>query len=99
MRISKLSKLSKVKSKKRISNPTDIPSNRLIAVKYIQEVAETINDRVAFTVRDIPMKELDTLVKRIYLIQQDLNIIGLGLPKYLSEEPKKKWANDPERWI
>ncbi len=45
------------------------------------------------------MKDLDDVVKRIYTLQNDLNINGFALPKYLTEEPRRKWANDPERWI
>lgn len=92
--------ISKIKTKKRRrKNPTDIPSNRLIAVKYIQSVADNIYNRIEYTIRDVSMKELDDVVKRMSKIQSDLNIIGLRLPKYLTEEPKRKWENDPERWI
>lgn len=97
MAISKIK--SKIKPKHKRKNPTDIPSNRLIAVKYIQSVAKNIYEQVEYTVRDISIKNLDVIVKRMYDIQENLNIIGPGLPKYLTEEPKRKWENDPERWI
>lgn len=97
-----ISKPSKSKSKikpKRKKNPADIKANRLIAVKYIQSVADIIYNQIEYTVRDISMKDLDDAVKRIYTLQNDLNINGFALPKYLTEEPKRKWENDPERWI
>lgn len=95
-----ISKPSKTKTKpKRKRNPAEIKANRLIALKYIQSVADNIYNRIEYTIRDVSMKDLDDLVKKMYDIQNDLNIIGFALPKYLTEEPKKKWANDPERWI
>lgn len=97
-----ISKPSKPKSKvkpKRKKNPADIKANRLIAVKYIQSVADIIYNQIEYTVRDVSMKDLDEAVKRIYALQNDLNINGFALPKYLTEEPRKKWENDPERWI
>lgn len=89
----------KSKSKSKKKNPKDLKSNRLIAVKYIQSVADNISNQIEYTVRDLSMEKLDDVVKRISNIQTDLNIIGLKLPKYLIEEPKRKWENDPERWI
>lgn len=87
-----ISKPSKTKTKtKRKRNPADIKANRLIAVKYIQSVADNIYNRIEYTIRDVSMKELDDVVKRMYKIQNDLNIIGLGLPKYLTEEPERKF--------
>ena len=99
MPISKPKPKSKTKTKIRKKNPTNIHANRLIAVKYIQSVAKTIYEQVEYTVRDISMKDLNLIVKRIYDLQEDLNIIGPGLPKYLTEESRRKWENDPERWI
>ena len=89
--ISKPKPKSKTKTKARKKNPTDIRANRLIAVKYIQSVADNIYNRIEYTIRDVSMKELDDVVKRMYKIQNDLNIIGLGLPKYLTEEPERKF--------
>ena len=99
MPISKPKSKTKTKTKARKKNPADIRANRLIAVKYIQSVAKTIYEQVEYTVRDISMKDLDLITKRMYDLQEDLNIIGPGLPKYLTEEPRRKWENDPERWI
>ncbi len=99
MPISKPKLKSKTKTKARKKNPADIRANRLIAVKYIQSVAKTIYEQVEYTVRDISIKNLDLIAKRMYDLQENLNIIGPGLPKYLTEEPRKKWENDPERWI
>lgn len=84
---------------RRKRNPTDIKANRLIAVRYIQSIADLIYNQIEYTVRDVSMKDLDEAVKRIYTLQNDLNINGFALPKYLNEEPKKKWVNDPERWL
>ena len=84
---------------KRKRNPVDLPINRIIAADYIAEVAKTITNKVHRTIKDLSIKDLDEAVKRIYSLQEDLNIIGHKLPEYLSEEPKRKWTNDPERWI
>jgi len=99
MPISKPEPKSKTKIKAKKKNPADIRANRLIAVKYIQSVAKTIYEQIEYTVRDLSMKDLDLIAKRMYDLQEDLNIIGPGLPKYLTEEPRRKWENDPERWI
>lgn len=84
---------------KRKRNPADLPINRIIAADYIAEVAKTISNKVHRTIRDLSIKDLNEAVKKIYSLQEDLNIIGHGLPKYSDEELKRKWANDPERWI
>lgn len=90
--------MRKVKSRKR-SNPVDIPSNRLIAVDYIAITAKNISSQVHRTVNKLSMADLSAAVKLIDSLQNDLNILGFRLPEYLKEEPKKKWANDPERWL